>query len=300
MTQLTSSTYVIRSIRPRLRGAHLLLAALIFMVLAPIARADAPLPTPIVGPRLSPPAIPHPVLIDPAIIADHLESPPASALEAAAFNEGRGQEAPGRGIHQVETETGSGLTLFIGDNVCNDFNRRPQWSAPRLADIATNWYGGWAPFAVDNHVYRSANVVFAQERVVGPGRYYAGNQHSAKIASSQPYAAGFGSPLLNARPGATVTVSVKYLIFDHGGKPLDWASLGVKPDATGEVAEYVNGYVRGRWAEMTHTVTAGPTGQIMVLLQAHSPAALNSNIYFDDVKIQINNRYVNRCFLAND
>ncbi len=270
------------------------------MVLAPIARADAPLPTPIVGPRLSPPAIPHPVLIDPAIIADHLESPPAAALEAAAFNDGRGQEAPGRGIHHVETETGSGLTLFIEDNVCNDFNRRPQWSAPRLADIATNWYGGWAPFAVDNHVYRSANVVFAQERVVGPGRYYAGNQHSAKIASSQPYAAGFGSPLFNARPGATVTVSVKYLIFDHGGKPLDWASLGIKPDATGDVAEYVNGYVRGRWAEMTHTVTAGPTGQFMVLLQAHSPAALNSNIYFDDVKIQINNRYINRCFLAND
>ncbi|HMN31650.1 MAG TPA: hypothetical protein PKE45_26110, partial [Caldilineaceae bacterium] len=142
------------------------------------------------------------------------------------------------------------------------------------------------------------NVVFSQELVVGPGRSYANNQSSVKIASSQPYAAGIGSPLLKVRPGATITVTVSYLIYDHdqGGKDLDWASMGIKADAIDGKAEYVNGYVRGQWAELSHSIKAGPSGLIMVLLQAQSPAALNSNIYFDNVKIQINGRYLSGCY----
>ena len=40
------------------------------------------------------------------------------------------------------------------------------------------------------------------------------------------------------------------------GWDYDWASLGVKPGA-GDTAVYVNGYVRGEWAEMTNTIELG-------------------------------------------
>ena len=89
-------------------------------------------------------------------------------------------------------------------------------------------------------------------------------------------------------------VSVKYLIWDHDqgaklefgdGIDYDWASLGIKPGADGEVALYNNGYVRGEWSELVHTVDLGDAKDIMVLIQAQSPAFLNSNIYFDDIKI---------------
>jgi hypothetical protein len=89
-------------------------------------------------------------------------------------------------------------------------------------------------------------------------------------------------------------VSVKYLIWDHdqgakasGGDGIDydWASLGIKPGADGDVALYANGYVRGEWAEMVNTVELGSAPDIMVLIQAQSPAFLNSNVYFDDIKI---------------
>jgi len=234
---------------------------------------------------------------DPAVIADYLQSPPTSALEAGADSDAYAQESDGRGVDQTPTQIGSGLTLFPDPQVCNDFNRRAQWSIAKTG-IWTAHYGGWGPFAVDDDYYHSANVVFAQERSIGPGQRYANSQSALKIASSQPYAAGVGSPLIGLRPGETITVSVKYLIFDHGStsSALDWASMGVKPDATGGGAEYVNGYHRGQWAELSHIVTVGKTGQIMILLQAQSPAALNSNIYFDDVKIQRKDRYVRRCW----
>jgi hypothetical protein len=271
--------------------------ALAPVALAPVALADGATPAPILVPRLAPPPIPHPTVLAPEVIADYLQSPPPSALEADAYDGDQLQEAPGRGIHQTADEIGSGITLYPSTTVCSDFNRRAQWSTRRTG----SWdavYGGWAPFAVDNDYYHAENVVFAQELVVGPGRSYAANQSSLKIASSQPYAAGYGSPLLGIRAGATVTVTVRYLIWDHdtNGMDLDWASMGVKPDAVGGKATYVNGYVRGRWAVLQQTFQVGSSGQVMVLLQAQSPAALNSNIYFDDVTIQVNNRYLGRCF----
>jgi hypothetical protein len=64
----------------------------------------------------------------------------------------------------------------------------------------------------------------------------------------------------------TVMVSVKYLIWDHDqgakdkigdGIDYDWASLGIKPGADGDVALYNNGYVRGEWSELAHTINLG-------------------------------------------
>jgi hypothetical protein len=89
-------------------------------------------------------------------------------------------------------------------------------------------------------------------------------------------------------------VSVKYLIWDHdqgakleGGDGIDydWASLGIKPGADGDVALYANGYVRGEWSELVNTIDLGDAADVMVLIQAQSPAFLNSNVYFDDIKI---------------
>jgi hypothetical protein len=80
--------------------------------------------------------------------------------------------------------------------------------------------------------------------------------------------------------------------------------MGIKPGAACDKAFYVNGYVRGEWAELTHTVDLGWADDIMVLLQGQSPSVLNSNIYFDDVKIAFTNHdgsksvYLTDCTLA--
>ena len=70
------------------------------------------------------------------------------------------------------------------------------------------------PFAIDNGYYQAKNVTFSRERSVGPGNTYvhaeknmATAQHSAKIASNQPYAAGLqpdhpGSRRLRGRQGS--------------------------------------------------------------------------------------------------
>jgi hypothetical protein len=98
-----------------------------------------------------------------------------------------------------------------------------------------------------------------------------------------------------------VTVTVKYLIWDYvqaadpANKIMDWASLGVKPDAESHGAVYVNGYVRGEWAVMETSLVAGPSGYIMVLLQGESAGAVNSNIYFDDVQIKVDDQYLGKC-----
>jgi hypothetical protein len=282
----------------RLLLALVFVGALSFGSGAVVLGADAAPPAPITGPRLKPPPIPHPYVAPSELIAAQRQSLPAPAQEAADLAGPLAAESPGRGVAQAATTVGSGLTLFPDEAVCNNFNRRSAWSVPKTG-IWTAWYGDWTPFAVDDGgYYRAANVVFAHERSIGPGRYYAANQYSAKIASYQPYAAGYSSPLIEVRPGATITVSVKYLIWDHDtpGQEADWASLGIKPDGLGSPATYVNGYVRGKWAELIHTVTTGPSGQVLIYLQASSPVAVNSNIYFDDVKIRVNNRNLNRCF----
>lgn len=282
----------------RLRFLSILMLVTLLLMPATVAVADGHLPPiPQIGPRLNPPAIPHTdVLNTDTIYNNLLNPPPVESREADAADGGRSQEKPGRGIRQTVTSHSVGLTLFPSGNVCNDFNNEPHWAVPP-SDIYTDWYAGWGPFAVDEGLYQAKNTVFAMERVVGPGKNYGDNQFSAKISSNQPYAGGFGSPMITVTPGAEVTVRVKYLIWDHDHRGLDydWASLGVKPDATGTEAIYVNGYVRGKWAEMNHTITAGTTGKIMVLLQGSSPMATNSNIYFDDVQITVDGKFLRNC-----
>ena len=263
---------------------------------------DAPKPK--LGPQLNPYAL------------------PVQALEASQASNAT---TAGDGVNPGDTAISEGLTLNPADDVCNDFGRNGSWSATEefkhdlsyvhhhhshtvvpetlvheaKSNIMTDWYAGWAPFAVDDGGrYHASSVVFAREHAVGPGEHYGRYEnYSAKISSMQPYAAGFGSPLISVKPGATVTVTVSYLLFNHdnGAKAYDWASLGIKPDAAGPVADYVNGYVRGQWATLSHTVKAGHSGKIMVLLQASSPVAVNSNVYFDDVKIEVNGKYKQFC-----
>ncbi len=270
------------------------------------------------------PCVPHSSVLDPYVIYNNLLVPPglpAQSLEADAADGGRAQEKPGRGIRQTATGIGFGLLLYDTPNVCNNFDPGGDWaSLTTNTDIWTDWFGGWAPFAIDNGYYQAKNVTFSRERSVGPGNTYvhaeknmATAQHSAKIASNQPYAAGFGSPIIpvpEGFEGGKALVTVKYLIWDHDtgggmgdGWDYDWASLGVKPGAAGDTAVYVNGYVRGEWAEMTNTIELGEAKDIMVLLQGHSPGAFNSNIYFDDVQIafidaQGNGAYLKDCKLA--
>lgn len=274
-----------------------LLAAL-WLTPAGVVRADGHLPpVPQIGPRLSPPAIPHTSVLNTNTIYNNLlNPPPVESQEADAADGGRNQEKPGRGIRQTITPHSVGITLFSTGTTCNDFNQKSAWNVPS-SDIHTDWYAGWAPFAVNEGLYQAKNTVFAMERVVGPGANYGPNQYSAKISSNQPYAGGYGSPMISVTPGAEVLVRVKYLIFDHDHRGLDydWASMGIKPDATGAEAIYVNGYTRGEWAELSYTVTAGASGKIMVLLQGSSPMATNSNIYFDDVQIAVNGEYLGNC-----
>lgn len=284
------------------RVAAALLAAAIFIAPAVAVQADATLPAPpipILGPRMSPPVIPQ-------IFSDLLANAPltSNALEANAFDNGRKQEAPGRGVRQTLTGYGAGLTLYDSPSVCNNFNAEIGWSASDgTPDMWTDWYSGWAPFALEDGEYSVDNVIFTRERAVGPGDRYndaeskdGREEYAIKIAGHRPYAAGLGSPVIavpQGFEGGMAQVSVRYLIWDHdqGGGPdkdgidYDWASLGVKPGAAGDVALYANGYVRGEWAQLVKTVELGEAQNIMVLLQAQSPAFLNSNIYFDDVKI---------------
>lgn len=286
------------------------LIMIVIMMLPSVAMAatgpSVPPPIGITGPRLKPPAIPHSSVVDPAtgynwVVAGNVPQ----ALEANAADAGRTQEAPGRGVRQTETGLGKGISLYATPNVCANFNAHGEYKAVNnTSDIWTDWPTGWGPFAIDNGYYQAKNVTFSMERVVGPGSKYNdtlsagdGEQASVKIGSHEPYAAGYGSPIIPVPAdytGGTVTVSAKYLIWDHdqGGKQggpdgndWDWASLGVKPGADGEQAYYVNGYVRGEWAELTQTVELGDAGDIMVLIQGQSPSVLNSNIYFDDIKI---------------
>lgn len=293
----------LRQIVPAWGQGVALVAALAALLVVPATVALASVPSPplaITGPRLTPPTIPMPS-DDLLTLAPLTEN----ALEANAFDGGRTQEAPGRGIRQTETGLGAGLTLYDSPHVCNNFNSNIGWATHEArTDIWTDWYAGWAPFALDTDGYSAQHVTFSRERIVGPGnRFNAGTptdtdaQHSVKIAGSKPYAGGFGSPRIPVPAGfeeGQVTVSVKYLIWDHdqgvrlsGGDGIDydWASLGVKPGADGPYAFYQNGYVRGEWAELVNTVDLDGAADIMVLIQAQSPAYLNSNIYYDDVKI---------------
>lgn len=277
----------------------LVLVSMLLMMATPVALADddVPLPVPVVGPRLKPPPIPHTDVLLPATIYN-MQPKPIQLSEASEVYKAQPYYEPGAGVMKTVTPYSKGITLYPVADACNNFNGA-KWAVPP-SDIWTDWYGGWAPFAVDDGYRKAKNTTFSMERVIGPGANY-GKGYSAKIASNQPYAGGFGSPLIKVPAGATVTVTVKYLVWDYvqaadpKDKIMDWASMGVKPDAFGHEAVYVNGYVRGEWAVMENTVTAGHSGEIMVLLQGESVGAVNSNIYFDDVQIAVDGEYLADC-----
>ena len=62
---------------------------------------------------------------------------------------------------------------------------------------------------------------------------------------------------------------------------------------------YRNGYEHGHWTTLTHLVPA-TTSKAMVLLQAHSDSPVNSNIYFDNVRIQVGDKTVTACELDGE
>jgi hypothetical protein len=275
---------------------------------------SVPPPIAITGPRLKPPAIPHSSVLDPATT---LNVVPPQSLEANAADGGRTQEKPGRGVRQTWTGIGAGLTLYDSPNVCNNFDPAGGWAAYNSkSDIWSDWFMGWAPFAIDNGYYQAKNTTFSMERVVGPGNNYKEHaEASVKIGSNQPYAGGFGSPIIPVPKdfeGGQVQVTVKYLIWDHDqygkeggpdGSDYDWASMGVKAGAYSDSATYVNGYIRGEWAELSQVVPLGDAKDVMVLIQGQSPGSLNSNIYFDDIAIAFidkdgNGKWLKDCTLA--
>jgi hypothetical protein len=280
-----------------------LLLVSLLLIPAQAALADGHLPPlPVIGPRLSPPAIPHSSVLNPALVYN-APKPPQVAEANQVYNE-QPYYQPGAGVLSTVTEYANGISLYPVDNVCNSFDVGGNWAASadqKKSDIWTDWYAGWAPFAIDHGLYQAKNTVFSVERTIGPGVKSGSGHYSAKIASNQPFAGGFGSPKIKAAPGSDVTVTVKYLLWDYvqaedsAGHILDWASLGFKPDAAIPGATYVNGYIHGQWAEMTVTGTAGPSGEVMVLLQGQSTGSVNANVYFDDVQIKIGDEYLQDC-----
>lgn len=207
------------------------------------------------------------------------------------------QPVDGPGVLTGADGMSSGGTLFRSPTACLTFDEESKWNG----HIWYAAYGNWGTFSVDDGgFYKPQHVRFDMERTTGPGDR-AGSEFSLKVAGDQPYAAGLVSPVIHAPPGSVVGVSVKYLMFNQDGVRVgsqvvnDWVSLGLKPNAHGQEAVYVNGYVRGEWSELVNTVVTGESGEILVLIQAESPAALNSNIYFDDVEITIDGMSLLTC-----
>ena len=235
------------------------------------------------------------------IYNDHLvpHLPPQSRA-ADIMNAGSRQAEAGQGIQQAPAGVGQGENLYSIGTACTDFNIQSLWSSHNntAGNLWNDSYAGWRAFAYDNgDLFRAHHVAIARERTVGPGSKSGGGQYSLKIAGHQPYAAGLRGPVLDVAPTSVIEVSVKYMIFDHDtrGQDYDWVSLGIKPDAHGKEASYRNGYVRGMWTELHHSVISGHSGQIMIMIQAHSPAALNSNIYFDDIQIAVDGVFMTNC-----
>ncbi len=189
--------------------------------------------------------------------------------------------------------------VAANSSACLNFDDRANWGS--ITHSYTIWddqFGGWAPFAVDDGgLYEIENVRFERERSIRGGQY------SFKIASTEPYAAGLASPIIKVKKGDEVAVTVQYFIWEHGQSrsQLEWASMGVKPDAYGTCGNgcYVNGYIRGRWTDLTSKVTAA-SDKVMILLQAESPTSLNSNIYFDNLEIRVNGELLAKCKLADE
>jgi hypothetical protein len=273
------------------------------LVPAQVAFADGHLPPiPIITPRLSPPPIPHTSVLNPALVYN-AQKPEQVAEANKVYNE-QPYYQPGAGVIDVATEYGNGISLYEAVNVCNDFDTGGNWASSadrKKMDIWSDYYAGWAPFAVDHGLYQAKNTVFSVERTIGPGVDTGPGHYSAKIGSNQPFAGGFGSPKIKAAPGTDVTVTVKYLLWDYvqaeqsDGRIVDWASLGFKPDAAIPGSTYVNGYIHGQWDEMTVTGKVGATGEFMVLIQGQSTGSVNANVYFDDIQIKVGGEYLKDC-----
>ena len=204
---------------------------------------------------------------------------------------------------------------FITSDSCVNFNDKQKWASQIVANgvrQGTAWkdhYAGWGFFAVNNpRYYREQPVAFSFDESVNNFHINADDSKiSSKISSNQPYAAGYGSPLIPVTPGDEIKVIARYLLANQPPEQAyDWASLGIKPDDSSvnpnaipekTNAVYANGYVRGRWAELEQT-TVAQGNHVMVLLQGQSPAAINSNIWFDDVEIFVNGNPLSDCEFA--
>jgi hypothetical protein len=262
----------------------LALITLLCSLTAPVAIAQGgPAVTivPVVAPRRSPPPIPHTDVIAPGTIQAQAVGPASLAANAAAAEQG---VAGKPGVLQTETGVGSGITLYDPGRVCNDFDAGGRWEG----ETWTHYFAGWGAYAADGGIYQAKNVTFDRERVVGPGNNYGSGQFSMKIASNQPYEAGIMSPAIQVTRGDVVRVRAAYLIFNHDtqGRNWDYVSMGIIPSPD-LPATYVQGYTRGQWAYLEHEVVAEGR-RIIVMLQGHSPDAINSNIYFDNVQIFVN------------
>lgn len=275
---------------------------------------SSPTLKPILGPRVDPRPIPHTSVIGPVWIYNNIIVPnlPAQSSQAAAVAKRDGVDSSDPGVLKTVSNIAVGITLgypnAVAPSTCADFNENGKWSSRLWAlgkwqgDVWTDAFAGWGPFAVDDGFYQAKNVTFSHENVIGPGANYSdwgptsmtaadgsntSGNHAAKVASNQPYIAGFAGPVIHAAPGAQVKVVVRYLIYNHGVDFYDYASLAVIPDILQEGGQYVGGFTRGQWAVMENTVTAGASGQLQIMLQGQSPSSANSNIYFDDVEIFI-------------
>lgn len=246
---------------------------------------------PVLAPR-DPLPIPHSDVLERGPIESFVQNnlrPQSSAAAAAAEAQGTEGEP---GILKTTTGIAHGTTLYDPGNVCNDFNHDDYWQGEGW----TSYFGGWGTFAADDGYFQAKNVTFDREWVVGPGNEYdVEEQASMKIASNQPFDAGVMSPSIPVQPGDHVRVRVNYLVYNHDieNRNWDYASMGIIPKL-GKRATYVNGYQRGEWAVMENEVIAKGDA-IVVMLQGHSPDALNSNIYFDNVQIYINGVALSNC-----
>ncbi len=259
------------------------------------------------------PATPaEPGVLDPMAIYNNLLIP--DKLAPSAREAGNGIQPPtGAAVSPGVTNIAIGSRLSYPNApqpiACLDFNREDEWASHVVLNgvpQGSTWndhYAGWgASTEDDGGYYRAQPVTFSMDKSVG-------NVISAKVASNQPYAARIASPLIPLGKGHEVRVVVRYLLSNLSNALAktpagDWVSLGIKLDAAADDnVVYANGYTRGQWAELSETVTA--TGdRVMVLLQAQSPAALNSNVYFDDVEIFIDGKPLSDCryeesFLGN-
>lgn len=242
------------------------------------------------------PGVPQSVPIDPTLIYNDLLVPdlPSQAIEANRHSVG------GTAVSPAVTNLANGGELTYPNvskpQACVTFDDLDKWASHIYADgriqgnVWKDRYAGWTSFAIDDGgFYRANNVTLGYDQTVG-------NRVAAKIASTQPYAAGFVSPPIPSKQGDTIRVRIRYLIVNPniGRAAYDWVSLGVKPTLDKETARYVNGYTHGKWAELENIVVA-EGNQVVVRLQGHSPAPQNSGIYFDDVEIFVNEIALEKC-----